>query len=88
MPLDKLNPALVNDVQALEQQGRAKAPERVISGYVPPRRRARPALHAARQRWRVPADELEQLPVALAITRRSSKPPTTRHTRSAPGPAR
>jgi glycine C-acetyltransferase len=37
MPLDKLNPALVKDVHALEQEGRAKAPERVISGYVPPR---------------------------------------------------
>src|SRR5690348_5475235 len=35
MPLDKLNPALVKDVQALEKDGRAKAPERVITGYVP-----------------------------------------------------
>ena len=37
MPLDKLNPALVNDVKALEQEGRAKAPERVITGYLPAR---------------------------------------------------
>ncbi|MGE5244832.1 MAG: aminotransferase class I/II-fold pyridoxal phosphate-dependent enzyme [Betaproteobacteria bacterium] len=37
MPLDKLNPALARDVHALEQEGRAKAPERVITGYVPPR---------------------------------------------------
>ena len=37
MPLDKLNPALTRDVQALEQEGRAKAPERVITGYVPPK---------------------------------------------------
>jgi glycine C-acetyltransferase len=37
MPLEKLNPALVNDVEALEQQGRAKAPERIITGYVAPR---------------------------------------------------
>jgi glycine C-acetyltransferase len=36
MPLDKLNPALVNDVQALQEQGRAKAPERIITGYVAP----------------------------------------------------
>jgi glycine C-acetyltransferase len=35
MPLDKLNPALVQDVQALEKEGRAKAAERVITGYVP-----------------------------------------------------
>ena len=37
MPLDKLNPALARDVQALEQEGRAKAPERVITGYIEPR---------------------------------------------------
>jgi glycine C-acetyltransferase len=36
MPLDKLNPALVDEVQALEQQGRAKSPERVITGYTGP----------------------------------------------------
>jgi glycine C-acetyltransferase len=35
--LDKLNRALVKDVQALEQEARAKAPERVITGYVAPR---------------------------------------------------
>jgi glycine C-acetyltransferase len=37
MPLDKLNAALTNDVQALEREGRAKAPERILTGYVPPR---------------------------------------------------
>jgi glycine C-acetyltransferase len=37
VPLDKLNPALARDVEALEREGRAKAPERVIAGYVPPR---------------------------------------------------
>jgi glycine C-acetyltransferase len=37
MPLDRLNSALAQDVQALEKDGRAKAPERVITGYVPPR---------------------------------------------------
>lgn len=35
MPLDKLNSALVKDVQGLQKEGRAKAPERVITGYVP-----------------------------------------------------
>jgi glycine C-acetyltransferase len=37
MPLDRLNAALVTEVRALEQEGRAKAPERVITGYVPAR---------------------------------------------------
>jgi glycine C-acetyltransferase len=36
MSLDKLNPSLVREVAALEQEGRAKPPERVITGYVPP----------------------------------------------------
>jgi glycine C-acetyltransferase len=36
MPLDKLNPALLRDIATLQQEGRAKAPERVIVGYVPP----------------------------------------------------
>ena len=36
MSLDKLNAALVADVAALSAEGRAKAPERVIVGYVPP----------------------------------------------------
>jgi glycine C-acetyltransferase len=36
MSLDKLNPTLVKEVQALEAEGRAKAPERVITGYVAP----------------------------------------------------
>src|SRR5439155_1208901 len=36
MSLEKLNPSLINEVQALEKEGRAKAPERVITGYVPP----------------------------------------------------
>lgn len=37
MPLDKLNGALKQEVAALAAEGRAKAPERVIVGYVPPR---------------------------------------------------
>jgi glycine C-acetyltransferase len=37
MPLDRLNAALITDVQALERDGRAKAPERILTGYVPPR---------------------------------------------------
>lgn len=35
MSLDKLNAALAADVAALKEEGRAKAPERVIVGYVP-----------------------------------------------------
>lgn len=34
MSLDQLNRSLVADVARLEQEGRAKAPERVIAGYV------------------------------------------------------
>ena len=37
MSLQKLNAALVDDVAALTQEGRAKIPERVITGYVPSR---------------------------------------------------
>ncbi|MDE3155294.1 MAG: aminotransferase class I/II-fold pyridoxal phosphate-dependent enzyme [Acidobacteriota bacterium] len=36
MSLQKLNAALKNEVAALEREGRAKAPERIITGYVPP----------------------------------------------------
>jgi len=36
MSLNKLNLALENDVAALKQEGRAKAPERIIEDYVPP----------------------------------------------------
>jgi glycine C-acetyltransferase len=35
MSLDKLNTALVADVAKLREEGRAKAPERIITGYVP-----------------------------------------------------
>jgi glycine C-acetyltransferase len=37
MSLDKLNTALLADVAKLAAEGRAKAPERIIVGYVPPR---------------------------------------------------
>ena len=37
MPLDKLNGALSSEVASLVAEGRAKAPERVIVGYVAPR---------------------------------------------------
>ena len=47
MSLDKLDAALAADLAALEQDGRAKAPERVIVGYRAARGRARPALPAA-----------------------------------------
>ena len=36
MGLDKLNAALTKELSALESEGRTKAPERVIVGYVPP----------------------------------------------------
>jgi glycine C-acetyltransferase len=36
MSLEKLNAALKNEVAALEREGRAKAPERIITGYIPP----------------------------------------------------
>ncbi|MCG6963233.1 MAG: aminotransferase class I/II-fold pyridoxal phosphate-dependent enzyme [Acidobacteria bacterium] len=36
MSLEKLNAALVDEIKLLEQEGRAKAPERVIVGYEPP----------------------------------------------------
>jgi len=35
MSLDRLNASLVSEVAALQEEGRAKAPERIISGYVP-----------------------------------------------------
>jgi len=35
MSLNKLNATLVEEVAALEREGRAKAPERIIAGYVP-----------------------------------------------------
>src|SRR5512142_3023717 len=37
MSLDKLNATLKKEVAALEREGRAKAPEHVIVGFVPPR---------------------------------------------------
>jgi len=37
MSLDKLNAALSQEVTSLENEGRAKAPERIITGYVPPK---------------------------------------------------
>ena len=69
MSLDKLNAALVADVAALKEEGRAKAPERVIVGYVPASGVAGTALPAAWQRPRLPADEQQQLPVAVEPSR-------------------
>jgi glycine C-acetyltransferase len=37
MSLEKLNASLVADVAALKQEGRAKIPERIITGYIPAR---------------------------------------------------
>ena len=86
MSLDKLNAALVADVAALKEEGRAKAPERIIVGYVPAAGTRGPALSAARQRPRLPADEQQQLPVAVASPGRCWPRPTRRRTRLAPGP--
>jgi glycine C-acetyltransferase len=36
MPLDKLNASLSTELAGLEQEGRSKAPERIIVGYMPP----------------------------------------------------
>ncbi len=35
MPLDRLDPTLVSQVDALREEGRAKAPERIIEGCIP-----------------------------------------------------
>lgn len=37
MTLERLSAALARDVQSLQTEGRAKPPERIIDGYVPPR---------------------------------------------------
>lgn len=37
MALDRLDVSLAADIAALQQEGRAKAPERVINGYIPAR---------------------------------------------------
>jgi glycine C-acetyltransferase len=47
MSLEKLNAALVADVAKLQQEGRAKAPERVIVGYIPPSRNRGPRYRLA-----------------------------------------
>jgi glycine C-acetyltransferase len=37
MSMERFNAALAADVEALRQEGRAAAPERIISGYLPPK---------------------------------------------------
>ena len=37
MSLEKLNRSLIAEVEALQQEGRAKAPERIIVDYIPPK---------------------------------------------------
>ncbi len=54
MPLDRLNPALSAEIAALEAEGRAKAPERIITGYVP-------AAGPRGPRYRLAGSELEFL---------------------------
>ena len=36
MPTENLDKSLMEEVHALQAEGRAKAPERIIVGYVPP----------------------------------------------------
>ena len=36
MSMERLNTALTADVESLRAEGRAKAPERVITGYIAP----------------------------------------------------
>lgn len=36
MPLEKLDAALLQEIDSLKQEGRAKAPERIIVDYIPP----------------------------------------------------
>ena len=87
MGLDKLNAALVSEIAALEQEGRAKAPERVIVGYVPPSGARGPRYRLQGSDARVHPDEQQQLPVAVASIPRCSRRRTRRRTRSASGPA-
>ena len=54
MPLDRLNSALIAEIAALEKEGRAKAPERVITDYIPPRDGRGP-------RYRLAGSEMEFL---------------------------
>jgi glycine C-acetyltransferase len=54
MPLDRLNLALRAEIAALEEEGRAKPPERVIIDYLPPRGTRGP-------RYKLAGSELEFL---------------------------
>jgi glycine C-acetyltransferase len=54
MPLDRLNLALRAEIATLEEEGRAKAPERVIIDYLPPRGTRGP-------RYKLAGSELEFL---------------------------
>ena len=36
MPIDRLNQSLIEDIENLKKEGRAKAPERIIVDYMPP----------------------------------------------------
>ena len=86
MSLDKLNAALVADVAALKQEGRAKAPERIIVGYVP-------AAGARGPRYRLHGSDRDFLRMnsnsylSLSNHPACSLRPTPLRTRSAPVPA-
>ena len=47
MSLERLNAALMEEVRGLEAEGRAKAPERVIVGYLPPQGKRGPRYRLA-----------------------------------------
>lgn len=54
MPLDRLDPLLRADIEQLQEEGRAKAPERVIDGHLP-------ATGERGERWRLSGREGEFL---------------------------
>jgi len=60
---DALDKGLELELETLKAEGRAKPPERVIVGYIPPQ--ARGPRYKLQGREGVHAHELEQLPFAL-----------------------
>ena len=77
MSITKLNASLVADVAALKA-GRPRQGPRTDHRWLRScRRHARPALPAARQRPRVPADEQQQLSVAVESPGRCWRRPTS-----------
>ena len=44
MALEKLDNSLIQEIEALKEEGRAKDPERIIVDYIPPRDGKRAAI--------------------------------------------